>query len=128
MGLIGSIGIGMSADYGGFNKDINKAIGAINKIAGAAGAAQQKIGGRDSGGVASAASNLTGMFAKPGAAAVAIGAGIAVWKGGEFLVDSVKKASDLNETLSKTKTVFGESAEVLISAADRMAAKFGTAK
>lgn len=56
-------------------------------------------------------------FAKAGAVAL-----------GVFLGASVKKATDLNETLSKTEVVFKGAARSVITASDEMAAKFGVVK
>lgn len=44
------------------------------------------------------------------------------------LLGAVKSAADLNETLSKTKTVLGDSAQTIIGQADMMAERFGVAK
>jgi hypothetical protein len=51
--------------------------------------------------------------------------GIALKKGIE---GTVMAASDLNETLSKVSTVFGEATEAVVKGAEEMAAKFGTPK
>ena len=63
------------------------------------------------------------------AALLAGGAAMAGVAGlGYGLVKGTMAASDLNETLSKTKAILGDAADAVISEADRMAEKFGTAR
>jgi hypothetical protein len=45
-----------------------------------------------------------------------------------FIKNAVKAASDLNETINKVETTFGEAAKAVIEGADLMAKKFGVPK
>lgn len=56
-----------------------------------------------------------------GTIGVAVGAGAL----GAGLLDAAKSAADLNETLSKTKVVFGDSSGAVIAQADDLADRFG---
>jgi hypothetical protein len=72
--------------------------------------------------------SMTGMAASIGTAVVAAGAAIAVGFAGAGILKSISAASDLNETLSKTKQVFGGSADEVIDAAQQLADRFGLVK
>lgn len=72
-------------------------------------------------------SSLTRLASKPiSLGGLATGAGIAAV--GYGVKKAVEGASNLNETLSKTGVVFGQSADVVTSAADDMAKRFGIPK
>ena len=58
---------------------------------------------------------------------MAVGAVGIVFKVVEFLKDGVKGASDLNETVSRTKVVFGEAFGPVSKQADELSSKFGLA-
>lgn len=65
----------------------------------------------------------------------AVGAGVAIstltdlgGKVSQFLGDSISKASDLNETISKTQSVFGDSADEMLEWGDDAAHAFGLSK
>lgn len=67
---------------------------------------------------------------------VGLGAGVTAWGlvgsaiGGvtDFIGDSIKAASDMNETQSKSKVIFAESAGAMDKFGDRAAAAYGLAK
>lgn len=88
----------VKADMTRLDKDLPQAQASITKFAGTAKAALAGLG------VAAAASLGAAMF------------------------DAAKKASDFGETLSKVKTVFGNSASLIIGKADELADKFGLVK
>lgn len=81
---------------------------------------------------------ITGMFAKinnsglgkavqslTGLNLASVGAGGAVVALGKFMLDTAKNASDLNETVSKTKVVFGDSAQGIIRFGENAATAMG---
>ena len=69
-----------------------------------------------------------GRAAKVLAIPVSIVGGAAVAGAAKFLYDATQKASDLGETMSKTKEVFGDSTGKINAFADEMATKFGAVK
>lgn len=64
------------------------------------------FGGKLDGVMKGAAAGLAGVAASAGTAAVAVA--------GQFAIGSIGKATDLNETISKTNVIFGESADRIL--------------
>lgn len=97
-----------------------------DKTFGQIGNTAQRTGGRLGvlGGKMSSLGTKFKAFARVGALA-AVGAGAFAVKVG---VDSVKAASDLNETISKSEQIFGKSAKAMIAMAETADKRFGMSK
>lgn len=85
-----------------------------------------EIGGR-TGGLESTLARVRGMLGGMGTVALAAGGAVA----GGLAIGAYKAlqgASDLNETLSRTRAILGPAADEVIGQANRMSAAFGTSK
>jgi hypothetical protein len=105
MALIGSISIGMSTNLAGLTKGLSQA--------------SQKVSSFGAGIGASISAPLSGI----GGAAVAATAAVA-----GFVGKSIMAASDLNESISKTEAILGDSAPAVKAFANEMGSKFGLVK
>lgn len=117
---IGNIDIGMRADVGKLQKDFKTAQNIVGTFTVNVANQAKGIGTQAS----VAASPLAGL----GSSIKAIGIGIAAYKFGGFFVEGIKGASDLNETLSKTDVILGDSSPAVKAFADQMAKDFGLVK
>jgi hypothetical protein len=122
--ILGGVGIGLSSAFGG----VAKALGAgLKAAASTAFTAFKTVAGKIGSVFSSLAGKLTSMFggvAKVMATGLAVGAGVLTFA----LTKTVLAASNLNETINKTKEAFGKSSKVVLDAADEMAKKYGIVK
>lgn len=117
---IGNIDIGMRADVGKLQKDFKTAQTIVQAFTVNVASQAKSIGTQ--------ASVAASPLASLGSTIKAIGIGVAAYKFGGFFIEGIKGASDLNETLSKTDVILGESAGPVKAFADQMAKDFGLVK
>ncbi len=99
-----------------FGKKLSKDLGGeIDKAGGEATEASKSFGKRLSGGIGDGAKEAVGSFFTE-----EIGARV-----GEFIHGSIEAASDLNETLNKTRTVFGDASDAVVKFSSGAATKLG---
>jgi hypothetical protein len=125
---IGSIVIGMSANAGPLIASVGRSGGALRQLGNSAAQAQGAINRFGVGKVTAGLTTLGKAAISTHGLLLGLVGGVAVAKLAGGIMGAAKASSDLNEQVSKAKTVFGDATGGVLNDANQMAKAFGYPK